>query len=532
MAFDILIKHGTVVDGTGAPGIAADVGIRNGRIVAVAPGLKEEAGREIDASGHIVAPGFIDVHTHSDFTLLSTPGAESKVRQGITTEVVGNCGFSPAPVSPGNRELLEAYASFLNPDLSWDWESLDEYYQRVRDRGCAMNIVPLVGHGAVRIAAMGFANRPPTASELLQMQHLVGSAMEDGAFGLSSGLIYTPGCYGTTDELIALSRVVSEAGGVYATHMRGEGGTLETSIVEALRIGADADVTVQISHLKASGRDNWDKMDRALQMLEEGRDRGVAVMADIYPYIAGSTTMTSLFPAWSLEGGVATFLTRLADRQMRQRIIDEVQGGRDGWSRANGVVGWDDIVVASCQYQKTFEGKTVTQIAQVMGVDPAHAMMDFLLEEQGQAAIILFMMSEENVSKGIAHPMLMIGSDSLALASGHGGKPHPRTYGTFPRVLGKYVRDEGLLTLEDGVRKMTSMAAAQLGLTDRGVLAEDKVADITIFNAATVCDRATFDDPHQYPDGIVYVMVNGHIIVEQGAQHHIFPGQVLTKSSS
>jgi N-acyl-D-aspartate/D-glutamate deacylase len=530
MTFDILIKHGTVIDGTGAPGIAADVGIRDGRIAAVAPGLEGEAGHEINAGGHIVAPGFIDVHTHSDFTLLSTPSADSKVRQGITTEVVGNCGFSPAPVAPGTRDLLEAYASFLNPHLSWDWESLDDYYQRVRDRGCAMNIVPLVGHGAVRIAAMGFANRPPTGSELLHMQHLVGAAMEDGAFGLSSGLIYTPGCYGDTDELIALARVVSEAGGIYATHMRGEGGTLEASIAEALRIGADAGVGVQISHLKASGRDNWDKMDRALHMLEEGRDRGVAVMADIYPYIAGSTTMTSLFPAWSLEGGVASFLTRLADRQTRQRIIDEVQGGRDGWSRANGAVGWDDIVIASCQKQKAYEGKTVAQIARDMGVDPAHAMMDFLLAEQGQAAIILFMMSEENVAKGIAHPMLMIGSDSLALAAGHGGKPHPRTYGTFPRVLGKYVRDEGLMTLEDGVRKMTSMAAAQLGLTDRGVLAAGKAADITIFDATTVCDRATFDDPHQYPDGIAYVVVNGQIVVEQGIQHSVLPGQVLTKS--
>jgi N-acyl-D-aspartate/D-glutamate deacylase len=530
MTFDLLIKHGTVIDGTGAPGIAADIGVRDGRISAIAAGLEGDARRDIDATGHIVAPGFIDVHTHSDFTLLSTPAADSKVRQGITTEVVGNCGFSPAPVSPGTRHLLEAYASFLNPHLTWDWESLDDYYQRVRDQGCAMNIVPLVGHGAVRIAAMGFANRPPTASELLQMQHLVGTAMEEGAFGLSSGLIYTPGCYGDTAELIALSRVVSAAGGIYATHMRGEGGTLETSIAEALRIGAEAEVTVQISHLKASGRDNWHKMDQALHMLEAGHDQGIAVKADIYPYIAGSTTMTSLFPAWTLEGGVATFLGRIADRQTRQRIIDEVQGRRDGWSRANGAVGWDDIVIAACQHQKAFEGKTLAQIAALMGTDPAHAMMDFLLAEQGKVSIILFMMSEENVARGIAHPMLMIGSDSLALAAGRGGKPHPRTYGTFPRVLGKYVREEGLLTLEEGVRKMTSMAAAQMGLADRGVLATGKAADITLFDAATVCDRATFDDPHQYPDGIAYVIVNGQIVVEQGEQHPVLPGQVLTKS--
>ena len=529
MTFDLLIKHGTVIDGTGAAGSVADVGVSRGRITALAPALEGNAVREIDASGYVVAPGFIDVHTHSDFTLLHTPGADSKVRQGITTEVVGNCGFSPAPVSPLTRDLLKEYAGFLNPNLQWDWQRLDEYYQRVRDQGCAMNIVPLVGHGAVRIAAMGFADRQPTASELLHMQHLVGEAMEDGAFGLSSGLIYTPGCYGDTTELIALARVVAAGGGIYATHMRGEGGTLEEAITEALRIGEEARITVQVSHLKASGRDNWHKMERALRLLEQGRERGIAVMADIYPYIAGSTTMTSLFPAWTLEGGVERFLCRISDTETRQRIIDEVQGGREGWSRANGAVGWDDIVISSCQQQKAYEGKTVAHIAAAMGQEPALAMMDFLLAEQGKASIILFMMSEENVARGIAHPLLMIGSDSLALAAGRGGKPHPRTYGTFPRVLGKYVRDERLITLADGVRKMTSMAATQLGLSDRGVLAAGKAADITIFNAATVADTATFEDPHQYPTGIEYVIVNGQIVVVHGEQHPVFPGQVLKK---
>lgn len=529
MTFDVLIKHGTVIDGTGSPGVAADVGVRQGHITAIAPNLEGDATRHIDARGRTVAPGFIDVHTHSDFTLLSAPGADSKVRQGITTEVVGNCGFSPAPVSPQTLDLLKEYVGFLNPHLPWNWQRLGEFYHHVSQGGCAMNIAPLVGHGAVRIAVMGFDDRPPTANELLQMQRLVGDAMEDGAFGMSSGLIYTPGCFGDTEELIALARVASEAGGIYATHMRGEGGTLETSIAEALRIGEAARIPVQISHLKASGRENWDKMARALQMIEAGRERGIAVTADIYPYIAGSTTMTSLFPAWTLEGGIERFLTRIGDRDTRQRIIDDVQGGREGWSRANGSVGWDDIVVSSCRKQTQFEGKTVAQIATAMGQEPPEAMMDFLLAEEGTASIILFMMSEENVALGIAHPVLMIGSDSLALAAGRGGKPHPRTYGTFPRVLGKYVREEGIITLQDGVRKMTSMAAEKLGLTDRGVLAEGKAADITIFNAATVADLATFGDPHQYPAGIDYVMVNGQIVVEHGEQHPVLPGQVLRK---
>ncbi len=530
MTFDLLITNGTVIDGTGTPGISADIGVSNGRIHALAPTLHGEAARTIDASGRIVAPGFIDVHTHSDFTLLSVPGAESKVRQGITTEVVGNCGFSPAPVSPATRGLLQEYSAFLNPNLSWNWESLGDYYQQVRDQGCAINVAPLVGHGAIRIAAMGFANRPPTASELLQMEHLVGQAMEDGAFGMSSGLIYSPGCYGDTEELIALAKVAATAGGVYATHMRGEGGTLFDSITEALRIGAEAGIAVQISHLKASGRDNWDKMDQALRMLEEGVERGIAVQADIYPYIAGSTTMTSLFPAWTLEGGIEAFLTRIDDTETRQRIIDEVQGGSDGWSRANGAVGWDDIVISQCQHHKEFEGKTLADIAREMGREPAQAMMDFLVEEQGKASIILFMMAEDNVARGIAHPLLMIGSDSLALAAGRGGKPHPRTYGTFPRVLGKYVRQENVVSLEAGVRKMTAMAAEHFGLTDRGVLDAGKAADITVFDAATVLDTATFDDPHHYPAGIEYVIVNGQIVVEQDTQHAVLPGQVLRKN--
>lgn len=528
MAFDVLIKNGTVIDGTGAAGVVADVGVQGGRITALAPQLAGEASRIIDASGRIVSPGFIDMHTHSDFSLLSVPSADSKVRQGVTTEVVGNCGFSPAPVQPRTLELLKEYVGFLNPNLPWTWQRLGEFYQEVSATGCAFNIAPLVGHGAVRIAVMGFDDRPPTAEELRQMQRLVRDAMTDGAFGISSGLIYTPGCYGDTAELIALAEAARDGGGLYATHMRGEGGTLENSIAEALRIGEEAKIPVQISHLKASGRENWGKMQRALQMIDEGLGRGIEVTADIYPYIAGSTTMTSLFPAWTLEGGMERFLERLRDLDTRKRIIAEVQTG-DGWSRANGSMGWNDVIIASCPHQKEFEGCTLQQLALELGKEPPHAMMDFLLAEQGKASIILFMMSEDNVALGMAHPKVMIGSDSLAMATGRGGKPHPRTYGTFPRVLGKYVRQEGVITLADAVRKMTSMAATKLGLTDRGVLAIGKAADITIFNAATVVDRSTFEDPHQFPDGIDYVFVNGQLVVEHGVQHPVLPGVVLQK---
>ncbi|MFH1022383.1 MAG: D-aminoacylase [Planctomycetota bacterium] len=527
--YDLLIQHGRVIDGTGAPGVAADVGVRGGRIAAVGPRLEGRAGRVIDAGGRVVAPGFIDMHSHSDFSVTSAPEAANKVRQGVTTEVVGNCGFSPAPVRSRTLELLKEYSGFMGSRLSWDWQSLGEFYERVRERGCAMNLVPLVGHGTVRTAVMGFDNRPPAAAELLEMQRLVGEAMEDGAFGISTGLIYAPGFYGETAELAALAGVVRDGGGMYATHLRGEGSALETAMAEALRIGEEARVPVQISHIKASGRENWGKMTRALQMIDEARARGLDVTADIYPYIASSTTMTSLFPAWTLEGGIERFVTRLTDPATRRRIVDEVQGGRERWSQSNGSLRWDEIVVSSCQEQKAFEGKTVAEMAAATGRDPACAMMDLLVAEKGKVEVILFKMSEENVALGIAHPQVMIGSDSLARAAGRGGKPHPRGYGTFPRVLGKYARRERRITLEDGVRKMTSMAAAKLGLADRGVLAAGKAADITIFDAATVGDRATFADPEQFPEGIDYVMVNGRIVVEHGVQHPVLPGRVLKK---
>ncbi|GIX49189.1 MAG: aminoacylase [Candidatus Tectimicrobiota bacterium] len=529
MTFDLLIRHGTIVDGTGAPGFRADLGVRGDRIAAIAPTLDAPARRTLDAGGLVVAPGFIDAHTHSDFTLLSVPGADSKVRQGITTEVVGNCGFSPAPVAPQTLALLKEYVGFLNPDLPWNWQRLGEFYAQVEARGCAINVVPLVGHGAVRIAVMGFANRPPDADELRRMQQLVAEAMADGAFGLSSGLIYTPGCYADTAELIALAQVV-RGGGLYATHMRGEGGTLLEALAEALRIGEEAGVPVQVSHLKAAGRENWGKMAPALRMLEEASARGLAVTADIYPYTAGSTTMTSLFPAWSLEGGLARFLARLRDAATRRRIVEEMQGGEGGWTRANGSLRWEDIVIASCRHQKAFEGQSVAQLAAALGQEPAEAMMDFLLAEEGKVSVVLFMMSEDNVARGLVHPLLMIGSDSLALTAGRGGKPHPRTYGTFPRVLGKYVRQERLLSLEAAVHKMTAMAAAKFGLADRGVLAEGKAADITVFDAATVGDQATYAQPHQYPTGIAYVIVNGELVVEQGTQHPVLPGRVLRKA--
>ena len=348
MAFDWLIRGGTVLDGTGAPGRRADVALSGDRVTAVAPDLPGEAGRVVDATGCMVVPGFIDMHAHSDFALLAYPSAEAKVRQGVTTEVTGMCGFSPAPAPPGGG-LLREWAAFLSPQLDWQWTSFGSWLDRLRQAGLTGNVVPFVGHGTLRIAAMGFEQRPPTADEARRMAALLGEALDAGAFGLSTGLIYAPSVYADTAELVALARVAgSRAGRLYSSHIRGEGPTLEAAIAEAIRIGDEGGVPVQISHLKACLKANWPKMGEALQTIERARARGIDVTADMYPYTAGSTTLASLLPVWVHEGGMAALLGRLADGSTRRRILDAGRVSAGGWGGPNGAIEWPDVMVAEC----------------------------------------------------------------------------------------------------------------------------------------------------------------------------------------
>lgn len=522
----MLIRNGMVYDGTGAPWTRADVGVVGGRVTAIGDLRGSLAIHTIDAAGLAVSPGFIDIHSHSDLTVLVNPKAESKIRQGVTTEVVGQCGSSPAPINDRSRPLAEMMAREYGIEITWD--GIAGYARAITDNGTSINIVPIVGHSAVRAAAMGMDRREPTADELGTMMHLVRMAMVEGARGFSSGLIYPPSSYANTDELAALCGVVAMYDGLYMTHMRNESEGLLDSIEETLEIARRSGVRAQVSHHKAVGRPNWGLQKKSLQMLSDARSEGIDVAADQYPYIASSTGLSSVIPAWAHEGGPATMLKRIADPDTAARLRAEIQE-----SQAKRGGEWSDLFISSISVPelKQWEGMNIAEIAAARGVDPITAVFDLLLGGKyvGQ---VRFGMCEEDVCEIMAHPLVMTGSDGSCLAP-YGplssGKPHPRNYGTFVRVLGKYVREEGVMDLAEALRKMTSLPASRMRLYDRGVLRPGLAADITVFDPATVGERATYTDPHQYAQGIYAVVVNGQITVRDGEHTGAMGGRVLVR---
>jgi N-acyl-D-amino-acid deacylase len=530
MSWSLLIKHGTVIDGSGAPAQAADVAVEGDRIAAVGADLAGEATRTIDARGLMVAPGFIDIHSHSDLCYDKCPSAESKVRQGVTTEVVGMCSFSPAPVARGRAELVSEWAGGIAGRIPVEWGTFPEYLDHLRGLGPSVNIVQFVGHGALRLATVGAENRPATPDEQAEMQRLLTEALEAGAFGFSTGLVYAPSLYGSTEELIALARTMSTRGGLYFSHIRGEAATLEAAVTEAIRIGEEGGTPVQISHVKAAGRENWGKIDRVLRMIDHARARGLDVTGDVYPYPAGSTKMDNLLPGWMHDGGISRLLERLADPAARRRAVQDCLVDGERWRTGSGAMGWDEIMIATCS-KPELAGLHLAELARRTGKAPAEAMMDLVLDEHAGVSMIVFSQSEDNVATVLAYPHSMVGSDSLSLHAGpgpHPGKPHPRSYGTFPRVLGVYCRDKRLFSWETAVQKMTGMPAAKLRLKNRGLLRQGFAADLALFDPATVSDPATFSDPHRHPTGIPYVVVNGELVVD-GPRFHARPaGRVLT----
>jgi len=522
-----------VVDGAGNPWFKRDIGIGEGKIKRVGH-IADDTGKTIDAKGMIVSPGFVDLHSHTDLSILAYPNAESSIMQGVTTAVVGNCGWSLAPVNPNNLALLKRYFSPLLKagfDYGWEWRTLAEYYEKVEKVGISLNLAPLVGQGTVRLAVKGFDSSEASKEEMNEMKKLIAQGLEDGAFGMSTGLIYPPGSYSNTEELVELASVLSKYGAIYTTHMRNEANRLMESLEEAIRIGEENDVPVEISHHKAAGRSNWGKVNATLKVMEQARQRGVEVNCDVYPYTAGSTTITAILPVWVLEGGVQEMLERLKDKALREQIKKEiVEGTMTGLHAIKGA-GWHGIFVAGCPSKKEYEGKSLEQILKEGNKfdDPFEGFFDWLLEIEGKATMISFSMDEDDVKTVMSSPLSSIISDSSATAPIAGGKPHPRTYGTFPRVLGKYVREERLLTLEDAIRKMTSLPAGKIGLKGRGVIKEGFWADIVIFDPAIIKDKATFDNPHQYPEGISYVIVNGQVVVDHGSLAGVRPGKVLRR---
>jgi len=487
--FDLVLKKGEVFDGLGNKGFEADIGICGDSIKEIGKISSLRAKTIIEAKGLAICPGFIDVHDHTDIGLLVNPKAESSIRQGITTIVSGNCGYSPFPIAQAKfEEIKEDLKQQFGLDLTWT--DIDGFFSKLEEQGMALNYSTLVGHGAVRGEAMGFNDRPPKQDELERMRVMVEENIKGGAVGLSTGLEYAPGSYAQTDEIVELCKVVARYRGVYATHMRDEGDYLLESLDEAISIARQAGVSLEISHLKIAYPRNWHKIDAALARIEEAKKSGISIFADRYPYIAGSTGLSFYFPLWARQGTTDEFLARLKDPTLENKI-------RAYLSQQEKKLGsWEKVIISSVvtDKNKRFEGKSVLQGAQQTGKDPYEFMRDLLLEERNRVSMITFMMKEENLKRILAHPLVGVGSDGSAIAP-YGplgrGKPHPRHYGTFPRVLGKYVRDEKILLLPEMLKKITALPAQKFGFKKRGVLKAGYLADLVVFNKDKILDKAT-----------------------------------------
>ncbi len=513
---DLVFRNARVLDGTGAPWFRADVAVKDGFIVKVGK-VEEEARKTVDAAGKYVSPGFIDAHSHSDLPLVVNPTADSKVMQGVTMEVIGQCGSSGAPRNMGLRKQDDDTARDAGEDVP-QWTDMASYLDVLESQGVSLNVVPLVGHGTVRRQVMGTERREPTPDELETMKKLVAQSMEQGAFGFSTGLIYVPGTYSKTEEVVELAKVASRYGGIYFTHLRNEGNRLLEALGEAIRIGTEADMPVQVSHFKASGQPNWGMVKQSIAMVDKARENGLDITADQYPYIASSTGLSSSVPASMWAGGRG--VERFKDPAERQKALDALR------TRGN----WDKVQIASlsCPDDQKFIGKTIDETAKMQAIPPEEAALGLLERNRGVVQIINFGMCEEDVRTVMVQPWIMAGSDGRAFSAANPkGQPHPRSYGTFVRILGRYVREYKLLRLEEAVRKMTSLPAVRLGLQDRGILREGMRADLVMFDADTVVDNATFTAPHQYPSGIDYVLVNGQVVVEKGKHNGERPGLVL-----
>ena len=527
--FDLLIAGGTVYDGTGGPPFRADIGISGGAVRSIGRIRASRAATIIKAEGLAVSPGFIDIHEHTAEGLLVNPRAESAVRQGVTTIVSGNCGDSPFPLTDEGfekmRETLEAEYG-----LNLNWRDIRGFLGRLDEAGAAINYATFVGHGTVRAAAMGFGNRAPSAAELERMKALVGEAMAGGALGLSSGLEYTPGSFASTEELIELCRVAARSGGIYATHMRDEETGILEAVDEAFRIARETPIRLQISHLKIGYAVNWPKFPALLDRLERARAAGVEFRCDRYPYVAWATGLDMFFPLWSREGTNEDFIARLRDPSLQGRLRAEVM------VKQKELGSWDKVLISSVATDKNrpLEGMNVLDASVRAGQAPYDFMRDLLVEEMGRVGMITFAMSEDQLKVLLAHPLVGVGSDGSAVAP-YGplakGKPHPRFYGTFPRVLGKYVREEKVVPLEEMIRKMTAMPAAHLGFVRRGMLKIGWAADVCVFDPERIIDKATFTEPAVYSEGIRQVVVNGEVVVDEGRHTGRLPGRVLRKNS-
>ncbi|MFX1260692.1 MAG: amidohydrolase family protein [Promethearchaeota archaeon] len=535
--YDILIKRATIFDGTGSSGFEGDIGIRDGQIVDVGE-TKADSKIFIEGEGLACTPGFIDMHSHNDMALPFDNRLESMVRQGVTTSVIGNCGISLAPVNEERIDLMKKEIDLFAPpgqQVDITWRTFKDYLESLQSNMTSLNIVPLVGFGAIRIAAgPGYENRKPTLEELVAMKMLVKEAMEAGAFGLSTGLIYPPQIYAETSEILELAKIVAQYNGLYFSHIRGEGATLIQAVEEVIRIVEGSGCRGgQIAHHKVAGKPFWGASVTTLKMIAEANERGLMISCDQYPYNRGATTLITVLPPWIHEGGIDAILENLRDTQILKRIENDIENGIEGWENMIKEAGWEGIYISSTKTEKWagIEGQSLQIIAEQREYpNPFEMLIELLLDEKGEVGMTIQSMGEEDIRRIMVAPHTMVGTDGEGVSPtgvlGY-GKPHPRFYGTYPRILGKYVREEGFLTLEDAIWKMTGFPAKQLGLGNRGRIRAGMIADVVVFDPKTVIDKATFTDSHQFPKGIHEVIVNGMQVITDGKQTDKLPGVVL-----
>ena len=528
--YDVILRNGTIYDGSGMPPFPADVGIRDDRIAAIGTEPNSRGKIELDLKGLAVAPGFINMMSWANESLIEDGRSQSDIRQGVTLEIMGE-GNSMGPLNEKmKREMLRRLG-----DLKYEieWTTLDEYLQFLERRGVSTNVASFIGAATPRKYVVGYEDRPPTEEELLQMQGLVRRAMEEGALGVASSLIYPPGSFAETDELIALAKVAAEYDGIYASHLRNEASRLTEAVEELLQIAEQAEIRAEIYHLKASGRSNWEKLDRVIERVERARAAGLKITADVYNYPASSTGLTATMPPWVQEGGFDAALERLKDPATRSRIAREMLEGSDQWENMyHGAGSPRNILLVGFRSDnlKPLTGKTLAAVSEMRGTSPEQTVMDLILEDRSRVGTVYFTQSEDNLRKKIALPWVSFCSDSASLAT-EGvflkSSVHPRAYGSFARLLGRYVREEGILSLEEAIRKLTALPASNLRIQKRGMLRRGYFADIVVFDPKRIQDHSTFEEPHQYSTGVVHVFVNGVQVLKHGEHTGETPGRVV-----
>ncbi len=528
--YDVLIKNGTIADGSGNATYIGNVGINADTIAAIGELKNAKGNIEIDASGLVVAPGFINMLSWATESLIADGKSQSDIRQGVTLEVFGE-GSSMGPLTEERKKQWQDNQGELKFDI--DWNTLDEYLQSLVKRGVSTNVASFIGATTVRVNHIGYEDRPPTDEEMASMKNMVRQAMEEGAMGVGSSLIYAPAFYSSTEELIELCKVASEYDGMYISHMRSEGNRLLESMDELIRIADEANIRAEIYHLKMAGKDNWNKFDAVVKKIDSARAAGLHITTDMYTYTAGATGLDASMPPWVQEGGYTKWAERLQDPDIRKRVYKEMTTPTDDWENLMYAAGTPDnliLVGFANDSLRHYTGKTLAEVAKIHGKNPEETAMDLVIADGSRVGTVYFLMSEDNVKKQMALPYMSFGSDAGSMAPEGlflNSNPHPRAYGNFSRVLGKYVRDEKVIPLEEAIRKLTSLPASNLKIKNRGHLKEGYFADLAIFNPETIQDHATFAEPHQYATGMVHVFVNGEQVLKDGEHTGATPGQVV-----